>query len=141
MDRSDGIEERLERVPLFQGLTKKDLKLISQLTTYLEEPAGTVLIEEGKSGYEFIIVLDGEVEVTQGGQLIASRGAGDFFGEIALLDHRPRTATVRAKTPVAIQVINRGEFAGLLADVPEIASKIMTTMAERLADLERSAGD
>ena len=72
----------------------------------------------------------------QGGEVIATRGAGDYFGEIALLDHRPRTATIVAKTPVEIEVIGRQEFTGMLAEVPELAGKIMATMAQRLADLE-----
>ena len=136
MDRHDRIEQRLADVPLFAGLSKKELRTIAHLATYLEEPEGTVLTAEGESGNEFIIVLSGEVEVQQGGELIASRGAGDYFGEIALLDHRPRTATIIAKTPVEIEVIGRQEFTGMLAEVPELASKIMATMAQRLADLE-----
>ena len=99
MDRHERIEDQLAKVPLFSGLSKKELRLISQLATYLEEPAGTVLTEEGKPGHEFIIVLDGEIEVRQGGKVVAERGAGAYVGEIALLDHRPRTATVVAKTP------------------------------------------
>ena len=106
-----------------------------------EEPAGAVLTSEGESGNEFIIVLEGAVEVQQGGEVIATRGAGDYFGEIALMDDRPRTATIVAKTAVEIEVIGRQEFTGMLAEVPELAGKIMATMAERLADLEgHSAG-
>jgi CRP/FNR family cyclic AMP-dependent transcriptional regulator len=136
MDRHDRIEQRLAEVPLFAGLSKKELRTIAHLATYLEEPEGTILTAEGESGNEFIIVLDGEVEVRQGGEVIATRGAGDYFGEIALLDHRPRTATIIAKTPVEIEVIGRQEFTGMLAEVPELAGKIMATMAQRLADLD-----
>jgi len=141
MDRHDRIEQRLADVPLFAGLSKKELRTIAHLATYLEEPAGTILTAEGESGNEFIIVLDGEVDVRQGDTVIASRGAGDYFGEIALIDHRPRTATVVAKTPVAIEVIGRQEFTGMLAEVPELAGKIMATMAERLADLESNSSN
>ena len=136
MDRHDRIEQRLAEVPLFAGLSKKELRTIAHLATYLEEPEGTVLTAEGESGNEFIIVLEGEVEVQQGGEVIATRGGGDYFGEIALIDHRPRTATIVAKTPVEIEVIGRQEFTGMLAEVPELAGKIMATMAQRLADLE-----
>ena len=137
MDRHERIEDQLAKVPLFSGLSKKELKLISQLATYLEEPAGTVLTEEGKPGHEFIIVLDGEIEVRQGGKVVAERGAGAYVGEIALLDHRPRTATVVAKTPVAIEVIGQREFAGLLAEVPELSQQLLATVARRLADLDQ----
>ena len=137
MDRHERIEEQLAKVPLFSSLSKKELKLISQLATYLEEPTGTVLTEEGKPGHEFIIVLDGEIEVSQGGTVVAERGPGSYVGEIALLDRRPRTATVVAKTPVAIEVIGQREFAGLLAEVPELSQQLLATVARRLADLDQ----
>jgi CRP-like cAMP-binding protein len=139
-DRHERIEEQLARVPLFEGLSKKELRLVAQLSTYLEEPAGTVLTKEGEAGHEFIIVLEGEVEVRQGDTVIATRGSGTYVGEIALLDHRPRTATVVATSPVRIEVIGQREFAGLLAEVPEISQKLLPVMAKRLADLEPTAG-
>jgi len=140
MDRHDRIDEQLAEVPLFSSLSKKELRLISQLATYLEEPAGTVLVQEGKAGHEFIIVLDGEIEVRKGDQVIATRGSGSYIGEIALIDHRPRTATVVAKTPVKIEVIGQREFAGLMAEVPELSQQILATVARRLADLDEKAG-
>ena len=136
MDRHDRIEEQLAQVPLFEGLSKKELRMISQLATYLEEPAGPVLTREGATGHEFIIVLDGEIEVSQGGRVVATRGAGSYIGEIALLDHRPRTATVTAKTPIRIEVIGQREFAGLLVEVPELSQQLLGAMARRLEDLE-----
>jgi len=136
MDRHDRIEEQLAQVPLFEGLSKKELRMISQLATYVEEPAGTVLTREGATGHEFIIVLDGEIEVSQGGRVVATRGAGSYIGEIALLDHRPRTATVTAKTPIRIEVIGQREFAGLLVEVPELSQQLLGAMARRLEDLE-----
>ena len=139
MDRHAYIDERLAQIPLFQGLSKKELRHISSLATRLEEPAGKVLTKEGQQGYEFIIVLEGEVEVRQHGEVIAKRGAGDYFGEIALLDNRPRTATVIATTPVVIEVIERREFLGLVAENPGISQQIMATMAQRLEQLDDEA--
>jgi len=81
-------------------------------------------------------VLEGEVEVRQGDRVIATRRTGDYVGEIALLDERPRTATVVTTTPVSVEVLSRGEFMSLLAEVPELSGQIMATMARRLADLE-----
>jgi len=138
VDRHDRIEEQLGRVPLFEGLSRKELKLVAQLSTGLDEPAGTVLTREGEAGHEFIVVLEGEIEIRQGDAVIATRGPGTYVGEIALLDHRPRTATVVAKTPVKIEVIGQREFAGLLAEVPEISQKLVPAMAKRLADLDNS---
>jgi CRP-like cAMP-binding protein len=139
MDRHAYIDERLAQIPLFQGLSKKELRNLSSLATRLEEPAGKVLTKEGQQGYEFIIVLEGEVEVRQHGEVIAKRGAGDYFGEIALLDNRPRTATVVAVTPVVIEVIERREFLGLVAENPQISQVIMATMAQRLEQLDENA--
>ena len=97
-----------------------------------------MLTREGETGHEFIVVVEGEIEVLQGDTVIATRGPGTYVGEIALLDHRPRTATVVAKTPVKIEVIGQREFAGLLAEVPEISQKLLPAMAKRLADLDNS---
>jgi CRP-like cAMP-binding protein len=136
MNRHANIDERLAQIPLFQGLSKKNRRLISSLATRLDEPAGTVLTKEGQQGYEFIVVLEGEVEVRQGGHVIARRGAGEWFGEIALLDNRPRTATIVAITPVVIEVIGKREFAALVNDFPEIGRTLMAAMAQRLAEID-----
>ncbi len=136
MDRQARIEEQLAQVPLFSSLSKKEIRQISQLATPLEQPAGAVLVQEGKIGHEFIIVLEGEIEIRKGDQVIATRGPGSYIGEIALIDHRPRTATVVATTPVSIEVIGQREFAGLLEEVPELSQQLLGTVARRLADLD-----
>jgi CRP/FNR family transcriptional regulator, cyclic AMP receptor protein len=135
-DRHGWIDERLAEVPLFKGLSKKQLRQISSLAMRIDGEPGKVLTKEGEIGYEFIVVLEGEVEVREGDKVIAKRGPGDYFGEIALLDKRPRTATVVATTPVVIEVIPRREFVTLLKDVPEINEHVLATMAERLAELD-----
>jgi CRP/FNR family transcriptional regulator, cyclic AMP receptor protein len=136
MDRHAWIDERLAEVPLFSKLSKKQLREVSSLATRLDFPAGKELTHQGGIGNEFIIVLEGEVEVQIDGEVIATRGPGEYFGEIALLEDRPRTATVVAKTAVACEVIGRREFATLVNDVPEIAQQLQTTMAERLQEDE-----
>jgi CRP/FNR family transcriptional regulator, cyclic AMP receptor protein len=139
MDRHAWIDERLAVVPLLQGLSKKQLRRISSLMTRLDRPAGKVLTREGEQGYEFFIVLEGEVEVRQADRVVATRGPGEYVGEIALLDRRPRTATVVATTPVSVEVLSRREFMSLLAQAPELSEQILATMAQRLADLETQA--
>ena len=133
MDRHAWIDERLAAVPLFEGLSKRHLREISTLATQLQEPAGTVLTTEGRPGHEFVIVLEGQVEVRHGDEVIAKLGPSEYFGEMALLDDRPRTASVVATTPVVIEVIGQREFSGMLADMPEVKDKIVATMARRLA--------
>ena len=139
MERHESIDRQLGAVPLFRGLSKKQLRRISSLMTRVDRPAGQVLTSEGKSGNEFFIVLEGDVEVRQGDRVIATRGPGDYLGEIALLDDRPRTATVVATTPVSVEVLSRREFMSLLAEAPELSEQIMATVAQRLADLEAQA--
>jgi CRP/FNR family transcriptional regulator, cyclic AMP receptor protein len=136
MDRHAWIDEQLAAVPLFEGLSRKQLRRISSLMTRIDRPAGQVFTAEGQRGSEFFIVLEGEVEVRQGDRVVATRRTGDYVGEVAVLDERPRTATVVATTPVSVEVLSRGEFVSLLAEVPELSGQIMATMARRLADLE-----
>ena len=131
-----GAHDRLRKVPIFQGLSQKHLGQIAGLMTELDLKAGKTLTREGDLGREFFIILEGEVEVTRDGEAIATRTAGDYVGEIALLDSRPRTATVTAKTDVRLEVLDRREFANLVDSSADIASQIMSTMAQRLAELE-----
>jgi CRP-like cAMP-binding protein len=126
-------DDVLAGVPLFAGLSKHDLRAVSTLTTRLNLPAGRELTRQGAPGHEFLIVLEGEVDVVIDGQVVAQCGAGDFFGEIALLEGRPRNATVVARTDVVVEVIGRSEFSVLLEDRPEIAEKVRVAMAQRLA--------
>ena len=133
MFRSAPIDHELARVPLFADLSKKQLSLASRLSTPLDLPAGHLLARQGSVGAEFFIVLHGHVEVVRGGDLVATRGPGSPLGEIALLGARPRTATLIAQTPVHARVASQREFAGLLAEVPEISRRLHAIMVERLA--------
>ena len=133
VDRFEDLEERLARVPLFATLPKDQRLVIAQLATHHEAPAGEELTREGEEGREFIILLEGEVEVTRGGQVITTLGPGSHFGEIALMAHRPRTATITAKTPVVAESIGRSGFALALAEVPGLSDELLAAMASRLA--------
>lgn len=129
-------DECLAQVPLFKDLSKKHLQRIASLATRLDLPAGRELTTEGQLGHEFLVVLDGEVDVKVGDKVIATRGPGEFFGEISLLNHQPRTATVVAKTPVVVEVIGQREFATMLDDEPEVRKQVMSAMAQRIAEIE-----
>ena len=126
-------DHELTRVPLFSGLSKKQLGLASQLSTPLDLAAGHVLARQGSVGTEFFIVLEGHVDVVQNGNLVATRGPASPLGEIALLDARPRTASLIAQTPVQARVASQREFAGLIAEAPEISRRLRALMLERLA--------
>jgi CRP-like cAMP-binding protein len=125
----------LPALQLFEGLPTKQLRVVSQLSTPLELPAGTALAQEGTPGREFFMVLAGEVEVSRKHRLVATRGPGSHLGEIALLERCPRTATLVAKTPVSVAVASQGEFASMLQLVPEIAERLDASTTQRLAEL------
>ena len=127
-------DELLAAVPLFAGLSKTDLRDIGSLTSRVNVPKGRKLAHQGKAGREFIIVLTGTVDVVIDGEVVATCGAGDFFGEIALLEHGPRTASVVATTDVVVDVINRAEFSTLLADHPQIRDSLRATTETRLSE-------
>jgi CRP-like cAMP-binding protein len=126
-------DEMLAKVPLFEGLTRKELREVSNLSARMNLPAGRQLTRQGAAGQEFIIVLDGSVDVLIDGVVVASPAAGQFYGEVALLDDRPRMATVVAKTDVTVDIIGRREFADLLQQQPQLAERLQQAMAERLA--------
>jgi CRP/FNR family transcriptional regulator, cyclic AMP receptor protein len=125
--------EALGRAPLFEGLSKKELAGLARVTEDLKVEPGTVLCREGKIGHEFFVIVDGEAEVTKGGKRIATRGGGDFVGEIALLTTTTRTATVTATTPLRCFILTRGDFRRVLEESPGVQLKVMKALAERLA--------
>ena len=91
----------LASVPLFSLCSKKELQAVAKATDEMELPAGRVLCEQGSTGREAFIILDGTAEVTRNDQQVAIAGPGTCVGELALLDHGPRTATVTAQTDSA----------------------------------------
>lgn len=135
MDRLDVLEERLADVPLFSKLAAKDRRVIAELATRHEMPAGQTLTPKGEAGRDFMIVIEGEVEVRAHEKHVATLGPGDYFGEIALLEHRPRTATVTAVTPIVVEVIGRSGFGLALAEVPGLSAALHEAMDRRLKEL------
>jgi CRP-like cAMP-binding protein len=124
--------EALGRAPLFEGLSKKELRELARATEDLKIAAGTVLCKEGSLGREFFVIVDGVAEVTKGGKRLATRQAGEFFGEIALITTTKRTATVTAKTPIRCFILTRGDFRRVLDESPTVERKVMQALAERL---------
>jgi CRP/FNR family cyclic AMP-dependent transcriptional regulator len=126
--------DRLHDVPLFADSTPEELARIDSSLTAVGLEAGQVVVREGHYGAELVIVVDGEVTVTRhspaGEQEVAVLGAGDFFGEIALLEGTARTATVTALTPAQVYVANPREFAVLMS-VPSVAATIRAAAKAR----------
>jgi CRP/FNR family transcriptional regulator, cyclic AMP receptor protein len=130
--RSRSKAEAIALVPLFAGLSKRELSQVAALADEIDLPADKLLIREGERGHEFFVLLEGEVEVTRQGKRLATRGAGEFFGEIALVSSLPRTATVKTGQPSRALVIRDVEFRALLQKTPAIAVKVLEAMAHRL---------
>ncbi len=124
--------EALKRAPLFEGLTKKELTEVARATDELAVPAGTVLCREGSLGSEFFVVVDGTAEVTKDGKVLATRAAGDFFGEIALIATTKRTATVTATTELRCFVLTSRAFRAVLDDNRSVERKVTQALAERV---------
>lgn len=131
----DAKVEALKGVTLFEGLSKKELIEIAHVTEDMEIEAGSVLCKEGGLGREFFVIVDGIAEVTRGGKHLATRGPGEFFGEIALLATTKRTATVTATTPLRCLILTSRDFARVLDDNRGVERKVMRALAERLLTL------
>jgi CRP-like cAMP-binding protein len=124
--------EQLKRVPLFSRLAGRELERLAMLADEIDVPAGQLLTREGASGHEFFIVIDGAVEIERQGERVATLRAGDFLGEIALIDGRPRTATARAVGPTRLLVVGHAAFHDLLEQFPEVARSVLSALAERV---------
>jgi CRP-like cAMP-binding protein len=129
----DGKVELIRKVPLFSRLSTKRLREVAALADEVDVPAGKVLAREGDRGREFFALLEGEVEVEQGGRLLRRMQKGEFFGEIALVTKMPRTATVTAISPARVLVITERDFGGLLKNTPEVGRAVAEALVERLA--------
>jgi CRP/FNR family transcriptional regulator, cyclic AMP receptor protein len=125
--------EALRRAPLFAGLSRKELTELAKMTEDVELDKGDVLCREGQRGKEFFVMMDGEVEVTRGGKKLRRLGGGEFFGEVALVEDIPRTATVTATTGVRFFVLTRGSFLRLLDEQPGVERKVLRTLVRRFA--------
>ncbi len=125
------------RAPLFEGLSRKELVELARLTDDLEAAPGKVLCKEGETGREFFVIIDGTVEVEAKGKHVATLGAGDFVGEIALLEQVPRMATVTVKTPVRFFVLTREAFRHLVDQNPTVERNVFRALVLRLLELSR----
>lgn len=124
--------ELLKRVPLFAECSKKELGEIALVADEIDARAGTVLTREGDSGREFFVLVEGVAEVRRKGRKLSTMQAGDFFGEIALVAHRPRTATVTLTGPGRMLVMTDRAFGELMKRMPSIQRKVLAAVVDRL---------
>lgn len=129
----DPFFEYLKRVPLFADLSPQELRAVGSVTTGINLPAGRTVLTEGTHANEMVIVVDGFLNVIRNDEVIAEIGPGGFAGEMALLTHGHRNATVVAKTDVHVLHLDGRSFASLLHQVPQIAVKMLPIVATRAA--------
>ena len=124
--------KRLERVPLFAGLSHREREQVARRADTVDIPAGRHLLVEGRLPHEFFVILEGEVEVMHESERLATLGPGDFFGEIALIQHGRRTASVVTTTPTTLAVMSPQAFDAVRREMPGVADRIAAAIRERL---------
>ncbi|MGA2836959.1 MAG: cyclic nucleotide-binding domain-containing protein [Acidimicrobiales bacterium] len=129
----------LKSIWLFSSCTGAELRKIRSSLDSVSVPAGKILVEEGHIGQEFFIIVDGRAVVSRNGKRVATLGPGDHFGELALLDRRPRSASVVSETDLDVLVMSQRQFNSLLESVPSIARKLLSALATRLREADAKA--
>jgi len=128
--------DHLSSIAMFSACSKKELQAVARASDEIELPAGRILCEQGTIGREAFVIIEGNAEVRRNDKKVATLGAGTCVGELALLDHGPRTATVVAATDLKVLVLGAREFAGIVDEIPAIAHKILKALAARIRDLD-----
>jgi CRP-like cAMP-binding protein len=124
--------KKLQQIPLFAQLSKKESEQIARWSDEIDLPAGYHMLDQGRLPHEFMVILDGTAEVTIDGRQVANLGPGDFIGEIAIHEHIRRTATVVATSPVTAMVMLARDFEEMERLMPTVAQQIRDAIAERM---------
>jgi CRP-like cAMP-binding protein len=128
--------ESLRRVALFAGLEARELGRLGNLMRESRFAEGDSITTEGESGVGFFIIEDGNATVSRGGEILRTLKPGDHFGEIALIDQGPRSATVVASTDLRCRAIAAWEFKTFVIEHPEVAWPLLETLVARLREAE-----
>jgi hypothetical protein len=131
--RTESALDWLRSTPLLEGCSQADLSRVAALARRVDALAGEVLTAEGEPGDTFYLIATGSATVTRGGVRLASLGPGSYFGEIAILERGPRTATVTADTPMRMFELEAADLAALLRDISTVRARIEAILAERKA--------
>ena len=133
------VPTKLAKVPIFSECSKRELGIIARASKEVIHKQDTVIAREGERGIGLFLIIEGQCRISIGGKTKAKLGPGDFFGEVALLDGGPRTATVTAITPVRLVGITGWVFRGLLMEHPSIALKTLEAVAGRLRQVAKES--
>lgn len=131
--------EYLGSVPLFSGLSKRDLRKVAEAAEEVTVEEGETLVDQGRPGDELFVVLQGKAVVRRNNRKVSDLGPGEYFGELALLDRLPRAASVISTTAMTLLVLERSRFASVLEEVPGMASTLLASMAGRLREAHAKA--
>jgi CRP/FNR family cyclic AMP-dependent transcriptional regulator len=131
---AQGTVDLLKRVPIFEGLDKRELERIAASMKQRTFQAGDKVTTEGQGGVGFFVIEDGEAKVTIHGDERRRLGPGDYFGEVALLTDRPRTATITAESDLRCYGMTSWDFKPLVETHGSIAWKLLQAMAKNYAD-------
>jgi CRP/FNR family transcriptional regulator, cyclic AMP receptor protein len=123
---------RLKEVAFFEGFTDDELRRVAELADEIDAEVGAELTDQGRPGQEAYVILEGKAGVHINGELKAEVGPGEIVGEMALIDHHPRIATVRAITPLKLLSFDSAKFRRLLDEMPKAQVRIMEKLVERL---------
>ena len=129
--------EHLRHASLFASCSTKDLQKIAKVGDEITMAAGTMIVDQGQTGREAFIVLEGTVIVKRNGKKVATLGAGTMVGELSLLDHGPRTATVTCESDCTLMLITQRHFSAVLDEIPALAHKLLASLAGRIRELDR----
>ena len=135
------VVEMLEKSSLWSGLSKKDLKSIVRLSKERTYETGDVIVQKGEGGVGFYLILEGSVEIRSDGKTIAKLGAGQFFGEMSVIDNQPRSADVVAVEPSRCLILSAWSFNALISENPKIALKMLQEFVRRLRSTNQALRD
>jgi len=135
----DRRSELLAGCPLFRGIDPDGLAALADKAAQIEFPAGHVIARQGEIGTGFFVVIDGRVRVIRDGDLVATLGPGEFFGELSVLDRMPRNAMVAAEVPTTCLALASWDFEAVLLDQPKLALAILRGVATRLRQVSDPA--
>jgi CRP/FNR family transcriptional regulator, cyclic AMP receptor protein len=130
--------ETLRAVPLFKAFSEKDLRRVLEIAKEVHHPDGKVVVEEDQSAVGFHLILAGEAEASTGGSVIRTIGPGDYFGEMSLIDGKPRSASVTARGEMVTLAIPVWNFNRLMDEHPEMMRAMLVALSERIRGLRES---
>ncbi len=129
-------DDLIARVPLFAACTKKEIRSVAKAARERLVRSGDIVVRQGAAGNAFFVIVSGEADVIRNGRRVGHLVDGDFFGDLALIDKMPRSASVIATTDMALLVLAQTEFSAMLEESASFARKLLLGLAQRVRELD-----